>query len=352
MSERLPLSRRDFARIAGLATLGVVAASATTSGGWSTRAVAATTTLTLYSAQHQQAVDLIISAFTKATGIAVRTHHGEAPEIAAQIIREGAHSPADVYFTENSPELVLLAEKNLLSKIAPKTLALVPAKYSAPNGDWIGVLARENVLAFNPKMIKEADLPASLLDLAQPAWKGKVAIAPSDADFLPLVKAVAEIKGKPAALAWLKGLKTNAQVFDDDEGVVAAVERGAVATGVINNYYWARLRTEQGADKTVSQIHHFSGGDVGALINVSGAAVLKSSHNQAAAQTFVAFLVSKPMQEMLAKSDIDFEYPLAEGVAANPLLKPFDQLQPPALTVAQLGDDRESSQLLRQAGLL
>lgn len=345
---RRSLSRRAFARLAGSAGLGALGLSANVASG---RAAAATT-LTLYSAQHQQSVDMVINAFTKASGIEVRSHHGEAPEIAAQIIREGAHSPADVYFTENSPELVLLAEKGLLSKVSPKTLAQVPAKYSAPGGEWIGVLARENVLAFNPKMVKEADLPASLLDLGQPAWKGKVAIAPSDADFLPLVKAVAEIRGRPAALAWLKGLKANAQVFDDDEGVVAAVERGASATGVINNYYWARLRTEQGADRTVSQIHHFSNGDVGALINVSGAAVLKSSRNQEAAQKLVAFLVSKQMQEVLAKSDVDFEYPLADGVAPNPLLKPFDQLQPLPLTVDQLGDDRESAQLLRQAGLL
>ena len=345
---RSSLSRRDFAQFTGLAALSLLGSGA----GPSRASAAATPTLTLYSAQHQQAVDMIISAFTKATDIAVRSHHGEAPEIAAQIIREGAHSPADVYFTENSPELVLLAEKGLLSKVDAKTLAQVPAKYSAPGGDWIGVLARENVLAFNPRMIKPADLPASLLDLGQPAWKGKIAIAPSDADFLPLVKAVAELNGKPAALAWLKGLKANAQVFDDDEGVVAAVERGAVATGVINNYYWARLRTEQGADKTVSQIHHFGNGDVGALINVSGAGVLKSSRNQAAAQRFVAFLVSRQTQEMLAQSDIDFEYPLAEGVAPNKLLTPFDQLQPPSLTIAQLGDDRESAQLLRQAGLL
>jgi iron(III) transport system substrate-binding protein len=345
LPRRLSISRRDISVSAGIGLLGM--------GLFGARARAAgATTLTLYSAQHQQAVDMIISAFTKDTGIKVRTHHGEAPEIAAQIIREGAHSPADVYFTENSPELVLLAEKGLLSPIDPKTLALVPAKYSGPDGDWIGVLARENVLAFNPKMIKEADLPTSLLDLGKPAWKGKVAIAPSDADFLPLVKAVAETSGKPAALAWLKGLKANAQVFDDDEGVVAAVERGAIATGVINNYYWARLRTEQGADKTVSQIHHFSNGDVGGLINVSGAGILKSSKNQAAAQTFVAFLISKPTQTMLASSDVDFEYPLASGVAPNPLLKPFDELRPPALTMAQLGDDRESAQLLRQAGLL
>jgi len=315
-------------------------------------AAADAATLTLYSAQHHQVVDQLTQSFTKETGIPVRVHSGEAPEIANQIAQEGARSPADVYFTENSPELTLLDEKGLLAKIDPATLAQVPAKYSAADGKWVGVLARENVLAFNPAMIRENQLPASLMDLAKPTWKGKVAIAPSDADFLPLVQAVVALKGKAAAMDWLKGLKQNAQVFSDDEGVVAAVDRGAVATGIINNYYWARLRTEEGVDKLHSQIHHFANGDVGGLINVSGAAVLASSKNPEAAQRFVAYLVSKPVQTMLGKGDIDFEYPLAKGVAPNPLLKPFSELQPPQISMAQLGDDRQAAQLLRQAGLI
>ncbi|MDE2516595.1 MAG: extracellular solute-binding protein [Rhodospirillales bacterium] len=313
---------------------------------------AAGVTLTLYSAQHQQMVKMLTAGFTKATGIGVRIHAGEAPEIASQILREGARSPADVYFTENSPELTLLDEKGMLAKVDAATLAAVPARYSAASGNWVGVLARENVLAYNPAMIAEAALPASLMDLAGPGWKGKVAIAPSDADFLPLIDAVVALKGEKAALAWLRGLKTNAQIFDDDEGVIAAVDRGTVATGIINFYYWARLRTEQGAARTKSRVHHFTGGDVGALINVSGAAVLKSSRHAAAAQRFLAYLVSTPVQTAIAQGDVDFEYPLAKGVKPNPLLRPFDTLQPPDLSMAQLGDDRMAARLLRQAGLI
>lgn len=309
-------------------------------------------TITLYSAQHEQLVDQLTKEFTKESGIRVRVRSGEAPEIANQIAKEGARSPADVYFTENSPELTLLDEKGLLAPVDRATLAAVPAKYSAASGNWVGVLARENVLAFNPKLIAEDALPHSLLDLAKPEWKGKIAIAPSDADFLPLVAAVAALHGEQAALAWLKGLQENAQIFDDDEGVVAAVDRGTVAAGVINNYYWARLRTEQGEAKTTSRIHHFAGGDVGGLINVSGAAVLKSSKHQAAAQRFLAFLVSPKVQTAIAQGDVDFEYPLAPGVAPNPLLKPFDALQPPALSMNQLGDDQAAARLLRQAGLI
>jgi iron(III) transport system substrate-binding protein len=101
-----------------------------------------------------------------------------------------------------------------------------------------------------------------------------------------------------------------------------------------------------------SAIHHFTGGDVGALVNVSGAAVLKSSKHEAAAQRFVAFLVSKKVQAMVARSDVDFEYPLVPGIAANPELKPFDQLQPPKLSITQLGDDHTAAALLRRAGLI
>ena len=214
-------------------------------------------------------------AFTKETGIDVKVHSGEAPELASELAKEGASSHADVFFTENSPELELLSEKGLLAKVAPATLASVPAADSGSNGDWVGVLARENVLVFNKDMIKEAELPASLLDLAKPEWKGKLAIAPTDADFLPLVGAVAALKGRQAALDWLKGLRENAAIFDDDEGVAAAVDRGAAAVGIINNYYWARLSAEKGADQMKSAIHHFAGGDVGGLMNVSGAAVLE-----------------------------------------------------------------------------
>jgi len=308
--------------------------------------------LTLYSGQHPQVVHMLTQAFTRETGVAVRVHTGEGPEIAQQLLREGAASPADVVFVENSPELVLLDEHHMLVPVAAATLARVPSRDNAPDGRWLGVLARQNVLAWNPAKISERELPRSLLDLALPQWKGKVAIAPSDADFLPLVGAVVHAEGKEKALAWLEGLRRNARLYQDDESVVAAVNRGSVATGIINNYYWARLRTELGAAGMHSRIAHFAPGDIGNLINISGAAVLVSSKHQAEAQRFVAFLVSAKAQEMLATSTVDYEYPLVSGVAANPLLTPWDDLHPPDISPAAMGDDRESAALLQQAGLL
>ncbi|TKC92548.1 iron ABC transporter substrate-binding protein [Trinickia terrae] len=340
----LKLSNR-FAAIGGAAALAVA-----TLGALPVAAHAAT--LTLYSAQHEQVVNMLTKDFEKETGIAVKVRNGEGPALAAQLVAEGGATPADVYFTENSPELVLLAEKGLLAKVDASTLAVTPARYNAPQGDWLGVLARENVLAYNTAKLQPSQLPASLMDLAKPEWKGKVGIAPSDADFLPVVSAVLAEKGEAATLAWLKGLKANAQIFDDDEGVVAAVNRGAVATGVINSYYWARLHAELGDKSTKSAVYHFGNGDIGALINVSGAAVLKNSKNADAAQKFLAYLVSERAQKLIAGNRISFEYPLRPSVAPDPILKPFNELSPPSLTLQQLGDDSQAGKLLRKAGLL
>ncbi|HYP63416.1 MAG TPA: extracellular solute-binding protein, partial [Acidocella sp.] len=122
-------------------------------------AQAQTNSLTVYSAQHPQVDAMLAAAFTKETGIKVQLHEGEGPDVANQIVQEGADSPADVFFTENSPELNLLDEKGLLAPVDPATLKLVPAQYSAQSGNWLGVLARENVLAYNPSKIKESELP-------------------------------------------------------------------------------------------------------------------------------------------------------------------------------------------------
>ena len=88
--------------------------------------------LTLYSAQHEQTVDLLTKAFTKETGIDVKVHSGEGPELASQLVKEGASSPADVFFTENSPELELLSEKGLLAKVLRRRWPKCPPNTAGP----------------------------------------------------------------------------------------------------------------------------------------------------------------------------------------------------------------------------
>jgi iron(III) transport system substrate-binding protein len=309
--------------------------------------------LTLYNGQHVQTTDALVSAFEQATGITVNVRSDDEDTLADQIVAEGARSPADVIYTENSPALEYLQSKDLLAPVDASTLADTPKAYSSPEGDWVGVSARVSVLIYNPSLIAASRLPTSVLQLAGPEYQGELAIAPGETDFQPIVTSVARAYGTAAALTWLEGLRTNAgsHVYPDNETIAADVNRGEVAFGIVNQYYWYRLAAEVGASNVHSKIAYFAPRDPGYVLDVSGAAQLRSSAHGSAAQRFLAFLVSRQGQEIIARSD-SFEYPIASGVTTAQPETPFDDLQPNAITIPELGDGSGAISLLQQAGLL
>ena len=306
--------------------------------------------IVLYSGQHPQLTDALVRSFEKQTGIDVKVRTNDGVVLADQLLQEGPASPADVYFTENSPELETLDQHGLLVKLPAPTLQQLPSDDAPHGGAWAPVALRVSGLAYSPKLIARSSLPPSVLDLAQPAWKGKVAIAPTDSDFPPVVGAVLARYGPTAAKQWLAGLKRNAQVFQTDEAVVAAVNSGHVATGVINHYYSYRLRTEIGPGAMHSAVYFFPDHNVGSIENISGVAVLKTSKHPQLADRFADFLVSATGQRLISQGD-DFEYPARADIAANPQLPPLSSLAPARLSVVKLGNDQAAAKLIQQSGL-
>jgi len=307
--------------------------------------------ITVYSGQHAQTTAALVQAFERKTGITVDVRTGDEAELGNQILQEGANSPADVFYAENTPVLERLRERGLLAAVSPSTLAAVPNSYDSSQGDWVGVSARVSALVYNTSQVKPAQLPGSILALAQPRWKGKVGFAPSETDFQPLVTAIIRLDGLATAEKWLQGLQANGRLYPDNETVVAQVNNGESAVGPIDHYYWFRLRAELGAGGMHSALHYYDPGDPGDLVDVSGAAVLRSSSHKADAQAFVAFLVSSAGQKTIAHSN-SYEYPLRPGVAPAPGLRPFAQLRPAPLTPAELGDGSQALALEQKLGLL
>jgi iron(III) transport system substrate-binding protein len=343
-------------RIAGLAACGLLAGSlaacsaAATAG--SSGSSGSSQSITLYNGQHEQTTQALVAAFEKQTGVKVTIRSDDESVVTAQILQEGARSPADVIYTENSPPLEKLAEHKLLAPVTGSTLASIPARYDSPAGDWVGVSARVTVLVYNTRELTPAQLPKSALDLASPQWKGKFGFAPTESDLQPVITSITRARGQAAALAWLKGLKANAagQTYPDNETIMAKVNSGQVQIALINNYYWYRLRLQVGAAAMHSAVAHLAPGDSGYVLDVSGAGVLASSKHKAAAQKFLAFLASPQAQAIIAHSD-SYEYPVRPGVPAAGLLTPLSQLSPAPDTIAELGDGLLPLNLLQQAQL-
>jgi iron(III) transport system substrate-binding protein len=307
--------------------------------------------IVLYNGQHTQLTDALVSAFEEQTGIQVEVRTNDSLVLADQLLEEGRDSPADVYISENSPELVTLSEHGLLAKLSRPILDQVPPGDDSPKDDWVGMALRVSVLVYDPALISRTQLPHSILALSEPRFKGKVAIAPIDSDFPPLVGAVLKTYGTKTTTSWLDGLRRNAQTYQEDESVVAAVNRGDVALGVINQYYWYRLRLELKTGAMHSALYYFPAHNVGSITNISGAAILASSTHKHDAERFLAFVVSKAGQEIIAHSD-DFEYPARPGVAANTQLPPLATVDHATLSVAALGDDQQATRLIELAGLI
>lgn len=306
--------------------------------------------ITIYNAQHRDLTSDWVKGFTHETGIKVTVRNGDDTELGNQILQEGSASPADVFLTENSPAMSMIDNAGLFAPVDPSTRAEIEAAYQPSNGHWIGIAARSTVFAYNKDKLSESDLPHSLLDLANPAWKGRWAASPSGADFQAIVSALLGLKGEAATLAWLKAMKANAVIYRGNNAVLKAVNAGQVDGGVIYHYYYFGDQAKTGENSNNTALYYFKHQDPGAFVSISGGGVLASSKHQAEAQAFLKWVAGKAGQAVLLNGS-SYEYAVGVGAHSNPKLTPLGELDAPSVDAAKL-NSKKVVDLMTQAGLL
>jgi len=304
----------------------------------------------VYNAQHEELVAAVAEKFTARTGIEVELRNGSDLELASQLVTEGKRSPADVFLTENSPAMAYVDDKGLFAPLRQQTLDRIPEQFRPTDGHWTGFAARSTVLAYNPSKVAEDELPDSLLDLADPAWKGKVSFSPTGADFQAIVAGVLALEGEPATKAWLEGIKANGTVYDGNNVVLKSVNAGEVATGIVYHYYWYRDQEEAGDNSDRTRLHFFGNQDPGAFLSTSGAGVLANGAHAENAQEFVDYLTSEAGQRVIADS-YALEYTLNPAVPLERNVRPLADLRPPAVGVSDL-DSAKVIDLMQDVGFL
>ena len=299
----------------------------------------------VYAGRDEELVQPLIEMFEEETGIQVEVRYASSAELAAQLLEEGANSPADVFFAQDAGALGAVSKAGLLTKLPQEIYDLVPTAYSAADGMWVGVSGRVRVMSYNPNAVTQ--LPKSVFDLADPIWRGRVAIAPSNASFQAFVTAMRVVEGDEKTLQWLTAMKQNAVIFEKNGAILEAVEAGQVDVGLINHYYWYALAKEQGVENMKSKIAQFESNDVGNLINAAGVGIVNDSN---AARKFVEYLLSKTGQTYFAESTR--EYPLIAGVMPVDDLTPLTDIPSPKVDLSDLDSLERTLELIRQAGLI
>ena len=128
-----------------------------------------------------------------------------------------------------------------------------------------------------------------------------------------------------------------------------------VAFGIVNQYYWYRMRAEIGAGEHALASSLTSPRGIPATLSTSrGRPYSSPPRTTGAAQKFLAFLVGKQGQQIIGdpSKSISFEYPIGSGVSTEAPETPFAELRPFPISIAELGDGSQAIALLKQAGLL
>lgn len=304
--------------------------------------------LTVYSGRSESLVGPVIDAFTEASGVPVEVKYADTAELAAILLEEGDRSPADVFFAQDAGALGAVADAGLLAELSAANLARVPAGFNDPDGQWVGVSGRARTVAYTTT--EALELPDSILDFTDPAWSGRIGWAPANGSFQSFVTALRVLEGEDVARAWLEGILANDPVdYPANTAAVEGVAAGEVDVAFVNHYYLLRLIAEHGEDYPVAQ-RFFSDGDVGSLVNVAGVGVLRSSDQPEAASAFVEYLLSEDAQRYF--SDSTYEFPLLEGVEADPRLPLVESIEAPDVDLSALADLQGTVELLREVGAI
>ena len=141
-------------------------------------------TLVVYSGRSESLVGPIIEQFADASGIDVSVKYGSTSEIAVTLLEEGENSPADVFFAQDPGGLGAVVKEGMLGDLPDEILQKVPEWARSPDKKWVGLSGRARTLIYNTESLTEADLPASIFDLTDPKWKGRIGWAPTTGAFL------------------------------------------------------------------------------------------------------------------------------------------------------------------------
>lgn len=309
--------------------------------------------LTVYSGRAERLIKPVLDAFTAKTGIQIELLSSGTTELVNRMKAEGDRSPADVFITNDAGSLEIARAAGLFRPLNMREIErAIPPQFRAADNSWVGLSGRFWIVVYNTTMVKP-DQIKSLLDLADPTWKDKVAIPNAGSEYLQAgVSVIRASLGDDHTKKFLEGLRDNAgtQVYQKSSQIVDAVAKGQVAVGIVNHYYVYRHLAAQSTAPLAVLMPDQQEGGMGAIMNVAGIGVLKHTPRVEHAKLLVEFLVAQAGQKMFA--DLDKEYPLHPEVKADPALVERKSFRAALVPLTKLAELREPTlQLIEQVGM-
>lgn len=306
--------------------------------------------LVVYSARNEQLIKPLFDRYTADTGTQIKFITDKEGALLERLKAEGANTPADILMTVDAGNLWQAAEEGVLAPVDSAILKKnIPAHLRDTKDRWFGLSVRARTLVYSTQRVKPSEL-TTYEALGDAKFKNRLCLRTSKKVYnqslvAMMIARYGEAKTEEIIRAWVKNLA--APVFADDTQLMQAIVAGQCDVGIVNTYYFGRLKKKQ--PNTPIALFWPNQKDAGVHVNVSGAGVTAHAKHRAAAVKFLEWLSSPAAQNLFA--DENLEYPANPAVKPNPIVAAWGAFKGDTINVAEAGRlQAQAVKLMDRAG--
>jgi iron(III) transport system substrate-binding protein len=308
------------------------------------QAVSAGPRVVVYTALDQIFSEPILKDFEKQTGIQVKAVYdieaAKTTGLVNRLIAEKANPQCDVFWNNEVIKSILLKKKGVLAPYVSPSAKEIPVTFKDKEGCWTGFAARARVLVANTRQLDATSHPLSILDLTQPEYKGKAAIAnPLFGTTATHVAALFSAWGEEKAKRFFLDLKANqVRILDGNSVVKDRVGAGAVVAGFTDT---DDVNVGVQAGLPIQAIYPDKSG-MGTLLIPNTVGLIANSPNGREGRKLIDYLLSKEVERKLAFCP-SVQMPLRPDVPTPSGFVTIDQIKAMRVDYEKVADVMEAS---------
>jgi iron(III) transport system substrate-binding protein len=285
--------------------------------------------LTAYVAADRRVSEPILQEFERRSGVRVTAvYEGDDATtggLANRLLSEQGATPADILWSSVPMQSLRLKYAGVLASYRPRTAAGIADKFQDVDGYWVGFSARVRVIIYNSHQLVAEAAPQSVLDLVEPRWKGRVAIADPRLDSTSSfqVAALYEALGDADADQFFRKLKANdLKILSSSRAVLDAVAQGVVLVGLADS---DDAKCATNANRPIAMVLPDLKG-IGVPVMPNIVSLIDRAPHPVEAKRLIDYLVSEETERVLALSSAS-QMPLHLGVEGPVALPPVGSLK-------------------------
>ena len=278
----------------------------------------------------------VLQDYQRRSGVRVSvvydTEETKSTGLANRLLAEQERPQADVFWSNEPVRTLVLKSRGVLAPYRSSAADGIAATFKDPEGYWTGFSARLRVIVYNTDKVKAADAPRSVFDLADPRWRGQVAIAdPRFGSTSFHVAALYAELGDSRMDDYFKRLKANdVKVVDGNSVVRDMVARGGVSVGLTDT---DDVNVALEAKQPVAMVLPDRDG-IGVPVMPNMVSLIVRAPHAEEGKRLIDYLLSADVERKLAESDA-VQIPLHGGVPGPKNLPAIGSFRPMTLDYAK-----------------